>query len=57
MKADAIIMGMPTHHHDMISDMKKLLEDISFKVINLKGKVGAAFGSYGWSGESPTFHP
>jgi flavorubredoxin len=23
------------------------------KGVNLKGKVGAAFGSYGWSGEAP----
>jgi flavodoxin I len=23
--------------------------------INLKGKVGAAFGSYGWSGEAPNY--
>jgi len=55
LKADAIIMGMPTYHHDMTSDMKKLLEDIAVKGINLKGKVGATFGSYGWSGEAPRF--
>jgi len=54
-KADAIIMGMPTYHHDMTSDMKKLLEDIAVKGINLKGKIGATFGSYGWSGEAPRF--
>lgn len=53
--ADAIIMGMPTYHHDMTSDMKKLLEEIAVKGINLKGKVGATFGSYGWSGEAPRF--
>jgi len=51
--ADAIIIGMPTYYHDMTSDMKKLLEEIAFKGINLKGKVGASFGSYGWSGEAP----
>ena len=51
--ADAIIIGMPTYHHDMTSDMKKLLEEISARGINLKSKIGAGFGSYGWSGEAP----
>jgi len=52
-KADAIVIGMPTYHHDMTGDMKKLLEEISERGINIEGKVGAAFGSYGWSGEAP----
>jgi flavorubredoxin len=52
-KIDALIIGMPTYHHDMSSDMKKLLEEIAFKGINLEGKIGATFGSYGWSGEAP----
>ena len=51
--ADAIIIGTPTYHHDTTSDMKKLLEETAFKQINLKGKIGATFGSYGWSGEAP----
>jgi len=51
--ADAIIIGIPTYHHDMTNDMKKLLEETAFKGINLKGKIGASFGSYGWSGEAP----
>ena len=50
---DAILMGTPTYHHDMPIDMKKLFEDAAAKGVNLKGKVGAAFGSYGWSGEAP----
>src|SRR4030043_111246 len=50
---DAILMGVPTYHHDIPIDMKKLLEGAAVKGINLKGKVGAAFGSYGWSGEAP----
>jgi flavorubredoxin len=53
-EADAIILGMPTYHHDMGVDMKRLLEEVAVKGINLKGKVGAAFGSYGWSGEAPS---
>jgi flavorubredoxin len=52
-EADAIILGMPTYYHDIGIDMKNLLEAASQQEINLKGKVGAAFGSYGWSGEAP----
>jgi len=33
--------------------MKKLFEEAAENQINLKGKIGAAFGSYGWSGEAP----
>jgi len=50
---DAILVGVPTYHHDMTVDMKKLFEESAVKGINLKGKIGAAFGSYGWSGEAP----
>lgn len=52
-KFDAILLGTPTYHHDMPMDMKKLFEEAAVKGINLKGKIGAAFGSYGWSGEAP----
>ena len=52
-EADAIILGMPTYYHDIGIDMKDLLEAASKEEIDLKGKVGAAFGSYGWSGEAP----
>ena len=52
-EADAIILGMPTYYHDIGIDMKNLLEGVSKEEIDLKGKVGAAFGSYGWSGEAP----
>lgn len=50
---DAILIGIPTYHHDMTIDMKSLFEEIAVKNINLKTKIGAAFGSYGWSGEAP----
>ncbi|MGQ9538084.1 MAG: flavodoxin domain-containing protein [Candidatus Bathycorpusculaceae bacterium] len=50
---DAIIVGVPTYHHDMTIDIKRLFEEAAVKNINLKGKIGAAFGSYGWSGEAP----
>jgi len=52
-EAEAIILGMPTYHHNISIGMKKLLEEMAVKGINSKGKVGAAFGSYGWSGEAP----
>ncbi len=47
---DAVVLGCPTYHHDMITTMKTFLFKI--KKADLKGKVGAAFGAYGWSGES-----
>lgn len=50
---DAIIIGTPTYHHEMTVDMKMLFEEAAVKNIDLKGKIGAAFGSYGWSGEAP----
>ncbi len=50
---DAIVVGMPTYHHDMTMGVKRLFEEAAVKNINLKGKIGAAFGSYGWSGEAP----
>ncbi len=52
-KFDAILVGAPTYHHDMPMDMKNLFEEAAVKGISLKGKVGATFGSYGWSGEAP----
>lgn len=50
---DAILLGAPTYHHDMPIDMKKLFETAATKGVNLKNKIGAAFGSFGWSGEAP----
>lgn len=49
--ADAIIVGSPTHNKQPSYAMKKFLSDLS--QVSLKDKVGAAFGSYGWSGEAP----
>jgi flavorubredoxin len=50
---DAILVGCPTYHHDMIIGVKQLFEEAAVKNVVLKGKIGAAFGSYGWSGEAP----
>jgi len=49
---DAILVGVPTHHHDMAIDIEKFFEEAAEKNINLQGKAAAAFGSYGWSGEA-----
>lgn len=51
--ADAIVVGMPTYHHDMTQSTKKMFEDAAVQGVALNGKIGAAFGSYGWSGEAP----
>jgi flavodoxin I len=49
---DAILVGAATYHHDMPVSFKTFFEEVAVKNIDLKGKVGAAFGSYGWSGEA-----
>jgi flavorubredoxin len=50
---DAVIVGAPTYRNEMPVDFKNLFEEAEKESINLKGKIGAAFGSYGWSGEAP----
>jgi len=50
---DAILIGVPTYHHDVPLDFKNLFEEAAHQGLNLKDKVGSAFGSYGWSGEAP----
>jgi len=49
--ADGIILGSPTHNTRPSQAMRRLLSNLG--TIPLGGKVGAAFGSYGWSGEAP----
>jgi len=48
--ADAIVLGSPTHNTQPSRDMRRLLADLS--KVSLRDKLGAAFGSYGWSGEA-----
>ena len=50
---DAIIIGAPTYHRSMTNSIKSFLEEAAFHKVNLVNKIGAAFGSYGWSGEAP----
>jgi len=45
-----VILGSPTYHKEMIGTMKTFL--FRLEKAELKGKVGAAFGAYGWSGEA-----
>lgn len=52
---DVLFVGTPTYHHDMPIDIKMLFEEAAARNVNLKGKAGATFGSYGWSGEAPKF--
>ena len=47
---DAVVLGSPTYVRSLIAAMKTFLFEM--QKADLKGKVGAAFGSYGWSGES-----
>jgi flavorubredoxin len=49
-KAKALIVGSPTINQDAVEPVWNLLAHIS-PIVN-RGKLGMAFGSYGWSGES-----
>lgn len=49
-EADAIFFGSSTKYGDMIGNMEEVLKNL--KTLNLENKLGAAFGSYGWSGEA-----
>jgi flavorubredoxin len=48
---DAYIFGSATYHGDMMQGMKTLL--FLAEKANLAGKVGGAYGAFGWSGEAP----
>jgi len=41
-----ILVGSPVHNNDMLLNMAAFLEDL--KGLKPVGKIGAAFGSYGW---------
>ncbi|VVB88689.1 Type A flavoprotein FprA [uncultured archaeon] len=49
--ADAIALGSSTFYYKMLPPMEKFIE--SLEKAHIKAKFGAAFGSYGWSGEAP----
>ncbi len=49
-KAKAVIIGSPTLNNGLLPAITPILEDL--KGLKFQNKIGAAFGSYGWSGES-----
>ena len=51
-EADAIAVGSSTFYYKMLPPMEKFMNE-TLAGIEPAGKLGAAFGSYGWSGEAP----
>jgi anaerobic nitric oxide reductase flavorubredoxin len=49
-KSRAVIIGSPTFNGGLLPTIMPVLEDI--RGLKFQNKIGAAFGSYGWSGES-----
>jgi len=47
--ADAVVLGGSTYNYKLIKSMDPVLKEMA--KLDLKEKVGVAFGSYGWSGE------
>lgn len=50
-RAKGVVLGSPTVNRGYLSVIAALLEEA--KGLAFKGKKAAAFGTYGWSGESP----
>lgn len=48
---DALVFGSATYHGEMMQGMKTVL--FLAEKADLAGKVGGAFGAFGWSGEAP----
>jgi NAD(P)H dehydrogenase (quinone) len=48
---DAYVFGSPTYHGEMLQGMKTML--FLAEKAKLEGRVGGAFGAFGWSGEAP----
>lgn len=49
-RAKAIIVGSPTLNRGLLPTITPILEDL--RGLGFQHKIGAAFGSFGWSGES-----
>ncbi len=49
-RAKAIVVGSPTVNRGVLPTISPIMEDL--KGLRFKNKIGAAFGSYGWSGDS-----
>jgi len=51
-KSKAVLAGSPTVNRGILSDMAGILEEIKGLKLGNGSKKAAAFGAYGWSGES-----
>lgn len=53
-EADAVVLGAPARYAHITSEMREFIwaaKDLNKQGhLNLNGKVGGAFGSYGWDG-------
>lgn len=49
-EADGLLFGSPTINGDAVKPVWDLLSSLT--LVKVKGKLGGAFGSYGWSGEA-----
>jgi flavodoxin I len=49
--ADAIAIGSSTFHYTILPPIEKFVDEMV--KAGIQGKIGVAFGSYGWSGEAP----
>ena len=49
-EADGFIFGSPTINGDAVKPVWDLLSSLT--AVNVRGKLGGAFGSYGWTGEA-----
>jgi anaerobic nitric oxide reductase flavorubredoxin len=49
-KVKAVIIGSPTLNTGLLPTITPILEDL--RGLKFHNKIGAALGSYGWSGES-----
>jgi flavorubredoxin len=48
--AQAVILGSPTFNQGILPTLAPVLEDL--RGLKFKNKIGAAFGTWGWSGEA-----
>jgi flavodoxin I len=48
---DGIAVGSSTFYYKMLEPISKFIDELIAE--GIEGKVGSAFGSYGWSGEAP----
>ncbi|MGA2265614.1 MAG: MBL fold metallo-hydrolase [Phycisphaerae bacterium] len=49
-QARGVVIGSPTLNNGVLASVSPILEDL--RGLRFQNKVGAAFGSYGWSGEA-----